>query len=195
MRRLAIMTVIAGTLLAGCGANPAVSPSLMPSGVSSLSRQATAQPLDQASYKKGIAAGLAKLQSKSKAPGQAIGSPAGVDPSSYAVGYSYGLIQGSLNSYNRISGSFDAAEWRSFADMVFGAMQDAQRSLKANPQVASRYGLTIGILTGGIQSYASLSGSFNSEQWKSFAESNRRVLEQALQSMQQQQDPSVPTGR
>jgi hypothetical protein len=136
--------------------------------------------LDQASYDAGVAVGTAKAAGKATTPKLKQGT---VDKLSYDYGYTVGLIQGSINSFNRINGSFDVYQWKSFCYMNFEAMKEARATIQANPELAEKCPVALGVLEGGIQSFSSINGNFDVSQWKSFAYSNRKVLENALASL------------
>ena len=105
----------------------------------------------------------------------------------FDLGEVRGQLRASVAAYDRIKGSFDVYQWHAFADLNYGAMQDALASLKADPAVAARYALTVGFLEGGIQSYEAIHGSFDVYQWHAFSDMNRRVIGQALAALNAQQ--------
>ncbi len=171
--------------IAGCGtATISSSPTLQ----KSTALTAKAVKIDKTAYQSGLNSGLRKASMIYKA-GTAIAENAfteNTDPTSYQYGYVCGLLQGSINSFARIDGSFDVSQWKSFCNMNFKAMQDALAALKQNPELAAKYAEAAGILSGGIMSFNSISGSFNVSQWKSFAYSNNTVLQNALAALKKQ---------
>lgn len=180
MTRLVTLAT-AALLLTGCGM-PAV-PAAERAAQAALSAQKKAKldpKLDKAAYEAGLTVGLAKAAGKAATPKLKQGS---VDKLSYDYGYAVGLLTGSINSFNRINGSFDVSQWKSFCYMNFEAMKEARETLQNNPALAEKAPVALGVLEGGIQSFSAISGSFDVSQWKSFAYSNRKVLENALASL------------
>ncbi len=72
-----------------------------------------------------------------------------------------GLLTGTLNTFNRVEGSFDVREWKSFSYNLRNGMSDALKALQSNPEIAAKYASTAGILAGGIRSFDSFNGSFD----------------------------------
>ena len=181
MTRL-IALATAALLLAGCGATAVPTAGQAPqAGLTAQKKKAKLDPkLDPAAYEAGLAVGLAKAQGKSATPKLKQGN---VDKLSYDYGYVVGLLTGSINSFNRINGSFDVYEWKSFCYMNVEAMKDARAAMQANPDLAAKAPVVLGVLEGGIQSFSAISGSFDVSQWKAFAYSNKKVLENALASL------------
>lgn len=181
MTRL-LALVAATALLAGCGMSPAPTALSAQTGAMTAHKKAAKldPKLDKASYEAGLAVGEAKAQGKAVTPKLKQG---GVDKVSYDYGYAVGLITGSINSFNRVNGSFGVSEWKGFCYMNFEAMKDARAALQNNGELASKVPVAVGILEGGIASFSSINGSFDVYQWKSFAYTNKKVLESALTSL------------
>lgn len=202
MTRTFVATLLMAGLLAGCGAHP------MPTAGGALASALQAQSkkkspksnpgrIDTRSYQAGIEAGKARAKAPVRQgltpPGAAAATtPNGMDKLSYECGFAVGELQGALNAYSRIDGSFDVYQWKSFAYMLQSAMTDAQTVLSSDPQLTAKCGVALGILTGGIQSFNSINGSFDVNQWQSFADANRNVLQNALQSLQQALQAPAP---
>ena len=177
MKKLAVVVMAMG-LLAGCG-----TPSGLVASDLGVSQNATlfasaakmVAGLDKQALESGLTAGMSKATNLYRTQ----------DASnvSYDYGYAVGLIQGSLNAFNRINGSFGASEWKSFSYMNRKAMEDALNALQKNPELASKQGVAIGMLQGGIASFDSIRGTFDTAQWKAFAYSNERVLKNALSAL------------
>jgi hypothetical protein len=194
MRRLLASATVA-LVLAGCGTH--LAPTAGPAATAALEAQAkkkAAKKVDQKAFQAGVAAAKARLEKTQKPtqgldkPGGAadtpVQTPAGTDPYSFQLGYATGLLQGGLNAYNRINGSFDVYQWKNFAYMVESAEKDALTALQADPNLATKAAVPVGILQGGIRSFESINGSFDVYQWQSFADSNRNVLKSALAALQ-----------
>ncbi len=181
MTRLVALAT-AALLLAGCGATavPTADRAGQAALVAQKKKDKLDPKLDKAAYEAGLAVGVAKAAGKATTPKLKQGN---VDKLSYDYGYVVGLLTGSINSFNRINGSFDVYEWKSFCYMNFEAMKEARDAIKNNPTLAEKVPVVAGVLEGGIQSFSSISGSFDVSQWKSFAYSNRKVLENALASL------------
>lgn len=185
MKSHIVVALVMTLTLAGCGVNPgSLAPTSTASGQLAALKKGEANP----SYEAGVSAGLVKAAEfhKTKAPARGIRIPQGeIDQPAYDRGYVVGLLQGSINSYNRIAGEFEAAEWAAFAKMNYEAMKDALRVLKANKELETKYGKAEGILEGGISSYDTISGSFDASEWKQFANANHEILKRALDAMKQ----------
>ena len=177
-----VALVAATALLAGCGMQPAPTAAGQKLGAMTAQKKATKldPKIDKDSYEAGMAVGEAKAQGKAATPKLKQG---GVDKLSYDYGYAVGLISGSINSFNRINGSFGVSEWKSFCYMNFEAMKEARSALQNNGELASKVPVAVGILEGGIASFSSINGSFDVYQWKSFAYTNKTILENALTSL------------
>ncbi|HEY9854683.1 MAG TPA: hypothetical protein V6D05_03015 [Stenomitos sp.] len=178
MKKFVFVAVVVG-LLAGCG-NPSglVSPGGMTASDSEIVAQAVTKlpTLNKVTFAKGLAAGRNKAKSLYQTQDAA-------SDYSYDYGYAVGLIQGALNAYARIDGTFDVGQWKSFAFMNRDAMADALRALQKNPEVAAKQTVAIGILQGGLASFDSIKGSFKAAQWAAFADSNKSVLSTALAAL------------
>ena len=181
MTRLIALATIS-MILAGCGASAVPTAGRAPlAGMEAQKKKAKLDAkIDQAAYEAGLAVGAAKAQGKATTPKLKQGN---VDKLSYEYGYAVGLLTGSIKSFDRINGSFDVYEWKSFCYMNFEAMKDARDTLKNNPELASKAPVVLGVLEGGIQSFSAINGSFDVSQWKAFAYSNRKVLENALNAL------------
>lgn len=177
MKKFAVVIVAMG-LLAGCGSpSGMVAPDFGASQNATLIAGASKKVagLNKQAFEAGLTAGMSKATTLYRTQ----------DASnvSYDYGYAVGLIQGSLNAFNRINGSFGVSEWKSFTYMNRKAMEDALNALQKNPELASKQGVAIGILQGGIASFDSIQGTFGTAQWKAFAYSNERVLKNALSAL------------
>jgi hypothetical protein len=195
MRRL-IATAAAALILAGCGTH--VTPTAGANANAILAAQAkkkATKKVDQKAFEAGQAAAAERLAKAAQKPTQGltkpgdaadtpVATPAGTDPFSFQLGYATGLLQGGLNAYNRINGSFDVYQWKMFAYMVENAEKDALAALRADSNLAMKAAVPAGILEGGIRSFDSINGSFDVYQWQSFADSNRNVLKSALTALQ-----------
>jgi hypothetical protein len=181
MTRL-LALVAATALLAGCGMQPATTAAKAQLGAMTAQKKAAKldPKLDKGSYDAGLAVGIAKAQGKTATPKLKQGS---VDKLSFDYGYAVGLLTGSINSFNRINGSFGVSEWKSFTYMNFEAMKEAREALESNGELASKVPVAVGILAGGIASFSSINGSFDVQQWRSFAYTNKTILENALNSL------------
>jgi hypothetical protein len=182
LKKTAFAALFCALTLAGCGAAPSV---VAPGAVAAGSLQALKKAANP-SYDAGLAAGLNKADAlhQAKTPARHVRLPQGeTDQNAYDRGYVCGLLQGSMNSYARVKGSFSAEQWAAFANMNYQAMKDALNALKANPELAAKYAKAEGILEGGIEAYEGISGSFDSSQWKSFTDANYKVLSRALDAM------------
>lgn len=179
MKKFSLAMIGLVAMLSGCGAPQGMVGTPVNTAVSQDSHAAFAaksfKKFDRASFDQGLKAGQEQVASYR--------TMAAADPLSYDYGYVVGLLRGSIASFGRISGSFDTAQWKSFAYMNRKAMTDALESLQKNPELAAKYGVTVGILLGGIDSFDSIHGSFDSAQWKEFAYSNERVLKRAYDSL------------
>lgn len=94
-----------------------------------------------------------------------------------------GQLEGSIKAFGRINGSYDVYQWKSFCYMNFEALKDARNLLEGNPDLAAKAGIPLGVLTGAIQSFSSINGSFDVYQWKAFANSNRNAMQAALDAL------------
>ncbi|MEB3223115.1 MAG: hypothetical protein VKS61_13650 [Candidatus Sericytochromatia bacterium] len=181
MRVLAFV-LAASTLLAACGSSPAVG-TLSPAerlAAQANRKKAVKTALDQASYEAGLAFGKAKASGKASRTQLKQGVP---DQYSFACGYALGLMLGALASYDRLDASFNAEQYRGFADIQWRAMKDAHTAIKNNPELAQKAAVVLGMLEGGMRNYGSIQGSFNASQWKTFADANRNVLEAAAEAL------------
>lgn len=192
MRR-SIIAVSAALFLAGCGTHAV--PTAGTSAAAALqaeSKKKATKKVDQKAFQAGVKAATTHLAQPPRqgvtkpgdATGGAVATPAGTDPYSFQLGYATGLLQGGLNAYNRIDGSFDVYQWKNFAYMVEGAEKDALAALQADPILSTKAAVAVGTLQGGIRSFESINGSFDVYQWQSFADSNRNVLKSALAALQ-----------
>ncbi|MDB5096821.1 MAG: hypothetical protein JWM80_1242 [Cyanobacteria bacterium RYN_339] len=192
MRRL-LATATVALVLAGCGTHAA--PTAGTTATAALQAQAkkkTTKKIDKAAFDAGVAAANARINQAPRQgvtkPGDAadtpVATPVGTEPFSFQLGYATGLLQGGLNAYNRINGSFDVYQWKMFAYMVENAEKDALSALRSDSTLATKAAVPAGILEGGIRSFDSINGSFDVYQWQSFADSNRNVLKSALGALQ-----------
>lgn len=174
MKKLAVVVVAMG-LLAGCGTPGGLVASDLGSSQNATLIASTSKKVagfDKQAFESGLSAGMSKAKT--------IYRTQNTNNVSYDYGYAVGLIQGSLNSFARINGSFNVSEWRSLTYMNRKAMEDALNALQKNPELASKQAVAIGMLQGGISSFDSISGTFGTAQWKAFAYSNERVLKNVL---------------
>lgn len=187
MRRAFAALTLVAAVLAGCGTQPSPNANLAAqAALAAQAKKKKAVKVDQAAFEKGQAAAAERF-STTKRQGLGDGdpsvTPAGVDGFSYQYGYALGLLNGALITFSRIDGSFDVYEWKNFAYVLHGAMKDALAAIKGEPTLAQKAAITAGILEGGIRSFNAINGSFDVYQWKSFAYSNKAVLDSAVQSL------------
>lgn len=177
MLRSSAIVLLAGMLLASCG-TPMAAPVAT---VNPIHAATSAKKVHQPSFEQGRKAGEAKaLSLRSNAIGL---EAAPTDPSSYQHGDVVGILEGTLKTFNRIEGSYDAAQWKAFAYSLLDAMKDAHARLGSDPALASKYAEASGILSGGIRSFMSIKGSFDVHQWQSFTSMNHDVLRDALTAL------------
>jgi hypothetical protein len=180
--RLFSLVLVASMVLTGCGAASSMVGSqagglLIASGKQ---KKTVSSKLDQASYEAGLALGLSKSGQKASLPRLRQGS---IDRFSFNLGQLLGLLQGALNSYNRLEGEFNVKQFRNFAEINRAAIVDARDLIRSNKELLEHKELAgvLGLLEGGLRSFDAISGSFNVTQWKSFADSNREVLQAAVE--------------
>ena len=171
------LVATAAALLAGCGTMSAPMPTSQAFLASAMATKSTKVTLDHASFNYGQQVGRAKYGTPMLTAAPA---PTKINQYSYDFGRVVGYLEGAEDCYNNLSGSFNADQWKNFADQQYDALVAAEKLIEQDNQLETNCGVALGIIKGGISSYNNLNGSFNSDQWKNFADTNYQNVAQAI---------------
>ncbi|HEY9721633.1 MAG TPA: hypothetical protein V6D47_06445 [Oscillatoriaceae cyanobacterium] len=181
MTRNLILVATAAVLLAGCGTMPTPMSTSQAFMATAMSHKSTKKvTLDRASFNYGQQVARAKY---GKPMLTAAPQPTKIDQYSYDFGRVVGYLEGAEDCYNNLSGSFNSDQWKNFADQQYDALVAAEKLIQQDRQLEANCGVALGIIQGGISSYNNLSGSFDSQQWKNFADTNYQNVAQAINAL------------
>lgn len=179
MRRFALVLALSSAVLAGCGASPSAVRGMSPAAVAMGAKASTKFDAKAvAAGKQQAAAFLAT--GKRPLPSREQGA---LDRDSMQYGYVLGLLEGTLNTFNRLDGSYDVSEWKDLSYNLRDALQDALKALRSSEALSTRFAVAGGIMEGGLASFDAINGSFNVDQWKAFTYQNKTMLEKALKAL------------
>lgn len=180
MRRLALVVALSASVLAGCGTTPNSARNLSAANVAAAAKRtakfdAKAVEAGRKAAATAIATGKRGLPTTREA--------GALDRDSYQYGYTLGLLEGALNTFNRVDASMDVSEWKNWAYNLRNGLEDALKALRSSEALSTRFAMAAGLMEGGLASFDAINGSFDVHQWKAFAYQNKTMIEKAIKAL------------
>lgn len=181
MRRFALVVALTASVLAGCGTQARVAGSVNPAALAAAAKRSAAK-FDAKAVEAGRKAGVAAAATGKR--GLPTSREAGaLDKDSFQYGYALGLLEGAMNTFDRMEASLDVSEWKNWAYNLRNGLEDALKALRSSEALATRFAVAGGIMEGGLASFDAINGSFDVRQWKAFAYQNRTMIEKAVKAL------------